>query len=484
MRKQATQLGGGLIAIGFLTALCFQLRLNLAPTGFLCLLVIVVQALTGGFFSAAVVSLFAVGALEYFFTPPVLSVRIADPLDALVLVTYLITALVISRLSSKAQEQARNAERNEKEMRLLYEAALQLLAVDPEVAEGRLLSVFRKVFGLSAACIFDSETAKLRTIGASAENLGERTRSSGLRDADIDNEESLVFVRCFRTSGAVTGAVGFEGAPLSSSVAGSLSVVAAMILERARSFKMRAEAAAATEVEALRSAILDALAHEFKGPLSTTLVATDGLVEAGPLNDKQRELAELIEVQISRLDRLTGRLLRTAQLDKTEIRPQLELTDLAQVVTETVSVYRSDFIRVAPTVTIPREPVEVVADRELLNLALVQLIDNAFKYAHSGSAVAIEVNSKEGVAAVRVQNCGSSIPDDERERVFERFYRGRNSGERAAGSGLGLFVSRKIVAAHGGSLELEPKQALEETTTFCLRLNLAKTGSPGVRRAG
>jgi two-component system sensor histidine kinase KdpD len=305
-----------------------------------------------------------------------------------------------------------------------------------------------------------------------------------LRGADVDDEKSQVFVRCFRTSGAVTGAVGFEGAPLSPSVASSLSVVAAMILERARAFKMRAEAAAAAEVEALRSAILDALAHEFKGPLATTLVAADGLVEAGPLNDKQRELAELIDLQISRLDRLTGRLLRTAQLDKKEIRPQLELTDLSRMVTEIVGVYRSDFIRVAPTVTVPGEPVEVFADRELLNLALVQLIDNAFKYSRPGSAVAIEVTGKEDVAAVRVQNRGSSISDDERERVFERFYRGRHAGERAAGSGLGLFVSRKIVAAHGGSLELEPRQELDETTTFCLRLNLAKTGSPGVRRAG
>ena len=74
-----------------------------------------------------------------------------------------------------------------------------------------------------------------------------------------------------------------------------------MIVERAHSFHTRAEAAAAAEAETLRSAILDALAHEFKTPLAVTLAATTSLSEAGPLTKSQKELAELIDTQVSRL---------------------------------------------------------------------------------------------------------------------------------------------------------------------------------------
>jgi two-component system sensor histidine kinase KdpD len=484
MWRAARRVTGGLIAVSLVTAVCFRFRLNLAPTGFLYLLVIVVQALTSGFAAAAIVSLAAATALEYFFTAPALSFRMTNPLEVVALVTYLLTALVISRLSSRAQEEARAAERNEKEMRLLYEAALQLLALDPETAEGRFLGVFRKVFGLSAVCIFDADSGKVRTIGASAADLGEKTRAASLQGADVEDAASTVYLRCFRGTPSVKGAIGFEGAPLSPSVAGSLSLVAAMIIERAKVFEARAEAAAATDTEALRSAILDALAHEFKGPLAATLVATDGLAEAGPLNYKQGELAELIAAQISRLDRLTSRLLRTAQLDKADIRPQIVHTDLSGLLADVVAAYRSDSIRVAPLVTMPNEPVEVLADRELLSLALVQLIDNAFKYSSPGSGVAISVRREDGAAVIRVQNRGSPIPEEDRERIFERFYRSPQVGDRVPGSGLGLFVSRKIVAAHGGTLELDTASPSDDTTTFCLRLNLAETGTTGIRRAG
>jgi len=369
-------------------------------------------------------------------------------------------------------------------MARLYEAALLLLSVDPESAASRFLGVFRKVFELSAICLFDAETEKLRLIGNSTNQLSEKTLAAFVEGKDFDDPSSTIFVRCFRVGGKATGTVGFEGSSLSSSVAGSLSVLAAMIVERAHSFHTRAEAAAAAEAETLRSAILDALAHEFKTPLAVTLAATTSLSEVGPLTKSQRELAELIDKQVSRLDRLTTRLLKTAQLDKNEIRPQLVATDLSDLVTRLIRQYSQDSIHVAPSINLAGGPIEVVADSELLNLAVIQLIDNAFKYSRPGSPVSIELDREGAFAVLRVRNRGSSIREEDQERIFERFYRGCPAGPVVAGTGLGLYVSRKIVLAHGGTLALEQEPSGGDTVTFCMRLRIAQDRSDRELRAG
>jgi len=120
---------------------------------------------------------------------------------------------------------------------------------------------------------------------------------------------------------------------------------------------------------------------------------------------------------------------------------------------------------------------EALADRELLDLALTQLLDNAFKYSTSGSAVTVGIDVEEGFIAVRVRNEGSSIAPEERSRVFERFYRGTEARESVSGAGLGLYVARKIANAHGGSLDLDQSTS-PGTVVFCLRIPLLQNGNP------
>jgi two-component system sensor histidine kinase KdpD len=104
-------------------------------------------------------------------------------------------------------------------------------------------------------------------------------------------------------------------------------------------------------------------------------------------------------------------------------------------------------------------------------------LDNALKYSPLAIAVRIRLESKDGTAYIRVTNPGTPVAPTERERIFERFYRGPGAQKVAAGTGLGLYVARKIAHAHGGSLELEESRPEARETTFCLKLPVLKAGS-------
>jgi signal transduction histidine kinase len=118
---------------------------------------------------------------------------------------------------------------------------------------------------------------------------------------------------------------------------------------------------------------------------------------------------------------------------------------------------------------------EVPADRQLLDLALGQLLDNATKYSLPASAIAVSVEAEQDFITISVKNEGHSIAPDEQDRIFDRFYRGVRVRNLVSGTGLGLYVARKIAAAHGGNLDLI-NDGSSRGVVFCLRLPMANHG--------
>ena len=473
--RGAGQVAMGACGVAAITAVCFPLHPDLAIPAFLYLLLVVLQSAVAEFAASAIVSVIAVATLDYFFVPPILAWDINRPLDSMALATYLATSLVITRFAAQARGAARTSESKRKALALLYEAACQLLSLEPEAAAGeRFLRILREIFGLDAACLFDANDANAQLDGDSQYGLAERTRHAFLERQDYDDPPSKVYVRCLRVAGKITGVVGFEGLHDAESTVGSLATLTAGTMDRARSWQAASAAAAATQAEVLRSALLDAFAHEFKTPLATIITATEGLRQAGALGPEQIEMAEIVESEASRLSHLATRLLRMARLDREEVKPRLERKDLAALVGHTVNQLRQQSAQRSVALELGRERVEVLADSELLGLALMQLLDNALKYSSSNSVVRVCLEPSEGFTSIRVTSEGVPIPAEERERVFERFYRGSTVGHVAIGSGLGLYFARKIVMAHGGSLELDHRPAGGEDTTFCMRLPAVK----------
>ena len=275
--------------------------------------------------------------------------------------------------------------------------------------------------------------------------------------------------------GRITGAVGFEGLEDPDLTAGPLAALAAAHLERKHSFLSASRAAATAQTESYRSVILDALAHEFKTPLSTILAAAGALREASSLGPHHREMAETVESEAARLGRLTSRLIRTARLEREEVKPWMEILDLASVISDTVDQYAKQSEDRRICVVKECESSEVLADPELLRLAVSQLLDNACKYSDPGSTVTLSISRQQDYIAVRVLSSGNPIPFSEKTKIFDRFYRGTDGRRMASGSGLGLYVARKIALALGGSLDLDTEVGHTGGAVFRLMLPIPQS---------
>ncbi|HMF79334.1 MAG TPA: ATP-binding protein, partial [Bryobacteraceae bacterium] len=336
------------------------------------------------------------------------------------------------------------------------------------------LKVFREVLGAAAVCLFDASTAALEMDGTSQLGLGERTRQAYVAGGDTDEPAHGVSVRCLRIGSVTIGAIGFEGLPQPEALPAAFSVLAAAALERAQNFRRVSREAAEAQAEIFRTAILDALAHEFKTPLATILAVIGG-IRSQRLEPEQVEMADMIEFEVSRLSRLTTRLLRTARLDREELKPRLKPVDIIPLVERVVHRYVSQSHERRVAITYHSKSIEAPADRPLLDLALTQLLDNAFKYSLPGSAITISVQLEEGFVTISVGNEGNSIAPDEQDRIFERFYRGARVRNLISGTGLGLHVARKIAGAHGGSLDLV-KEGPSTRVVFFLKLPVSNHG--------
>lgn len=463
----------GSIAATLLAFICYSVHLDFASVIPLYVLLVVLQSLTGDFRSSAIVAVVSTAYLDLFFTEPFFSLRIDHPRNALALAAFVLTSLVITRLVSRVREEAKSAKLQKERLNRLYQLAQQLLSLDPDAPLGEdFLEPFQRLFGIKAVCVFEADSAELHLVGDSRRGLAAKTRDAYIRGLDLDDLNAQVSVRRLQTGGQMAGAIGFEGLHDPAETAGALTALAAALLERKIAFHTASAAAAAAQTEIYRSAMLDALAHEFKTPLSTILAAVGGLREAGPLAAEQETMADTVEDEASRLGSLTSRLLRTARLDNEHIRPRMELVDITNVVAQVIKQHAARSSDRAIFLTDGHEPVQALADPELVRLMVSQLIENACKYSRPGSVVTIAVERQGEFVTIRVSNNGSAIPQNEQRRIFERFYRGEDARRSTSGSGLGLYVARKIAVAHGGVLELEG--GANDQVTFCLKLPATK----------
>jgi two-component system sensor histidine kinase KdpD len=239
-------------------------------------------------------------------------------------------------------------------------------------------------------------------------------------------------------------------------------------IERARSFSAESSSEAARQSEQLRSAVLDGLAHAFKTPLTTIRSSSSGLLEMDTLSGAEKRLVALIDQHAGHLNDLTTRLLRTARIDNADLKLKREQIDLTELIENSIEVSAQDLGAHSVNLQSRSQHNMVWADRQLLEMALFQLLDNAAKYGGAGSAITIDIQEDQSETVISIRNEGSFIPPGETEKIFKRFYRSPGSDRRASGTGIGLSVVKRITEAHQGRAWVNSGE--HTGTTFFLTL--------------
>jgi two-component system, OmpR family, sensor histidine kinase KdpD len=459
-----TECALGILSVVMVTVFAHWLQWLLPVAVLLYLLIIVPTALWCGFWQAVIVSLSAVAIQSYFavrqngLSP---ATELGNPIT---LVAFILTALVISRLSARVTQHARETDSWGGQMEDLYEFTRRTLQMNLHVEPGaQLAELVHEIFALEAVVIFDADLHETYQAGYWNVDPQELAQNVYYFETSDDDPETGIARRVVRLGTVPVGSVVIRGetSPLTNNAIASLIAVT---FDRYRAFANESRIETERQTEQLRSTVLDSLAHEYKTPLTAIRAASTGLNEMGKLSAGQSELVSLINEQADLLNELTTRLLTTARLDAGEVTVHAVPVGVASLIDEVVASLSDRLASMKVAIDMPDDNLVLCCDRRLMTMLLSQYIDNACKYSIYGTTITIRAVQSKGEVIFSVHSYGPVIPIADRERIFDRYYRSSTSSNRASGTGIGLSVAKRAATIHDGYVWVTSDQ--DEGNTF------------------
>jgi two-component system sensor histidine kinase KdpD len=469
---------------------------NPTTVGFAYLLLVLIIASTWGLPEATLASIAATLCFNFFFLPPIGKFTIADPQNWVALFSFLATALIASRLSARANRQALDAVERQRDIERLYSFSRAILLTDPvEPLAKQLARKLADIFGLDAVVLYDRRTGEIHRAGPSEfDGMEDQLRDAASQGTSFFDPEHKRVITAVRLGSEPIASFAIQGIYMQDSVLQGISNLIAIGLERARAQDLAHQVEAARRSDQLRTTLLDAMAHEFKTPLTSIRAATTSLLSSPDQPVQSRtELLEVADEEARHLQVLIDDAVDMARLESdnnNQIQLRRELTDPKELVEDVVASLHTQIderpVDIHAEGSLPQLPL----DRRLLKLALKQVLDNALKYSPPRSAVTIRVSDaprSNGNHAINfeITDHGQGIPAREQGRLFERFYRSPSVKNQIPGFGLGLAIANTIVQAHHGELSVNSRPG---ETTFRVTLPLGGTSAtqtpdgPGARR--
>lgn len=445
------------------------IRVNAPTVGFTLLVVVLGAATLCGFRASALVSVAAMLCFNFFFLPPVGLFTIADPENWVALSAFLATALVASHLSARATSQAEEARHHQMETERLYALSRLILLSDPSRPLGQQAAQgIAQIFDSPTVMILDGKT-NLRFQGGPVEAdwLADQLQDVIRRGGHQRDEARDIDLWPISLGGEPVAALAAAGLHMSDGAVQSMLNLVAIALERVRTEEAANRAEAARQSEEFKSTLLDAIAHEFKTPLTSIKAAATGLRALHQtVRPDQEELAAIIEEETDRLSALVTEAVRMAEIDAGKVKPRRGSVPADALVAAARKSFEG---RGAERLfTRPSAGVQLMVDSELFTLALRQVLDNALKYSEPGTPVHCEVAQGPERVFIRITDAGPGIPEKDRERIFDKFYRRPRERDQVAGSGMGLHIAREIARIHGGDLYVESGQPTGAVFCFAL----------------
>jgi two-component system sensor histidine kinase KdpD len=440
------------------------------------LLVTLFVASLGDLSVAVATSVIATLCFNYFFLPPVGTFTIADPHNWIALVSFLIVSTVASRLSASAQARAQEALDRRNELTRLFDLTRDILLTTEQ--EGALAAIARHVArrfeldrvaiavpsrdgwhvhqgGADNAALNPGDLDRAFAASAGVMEFDARTRAYG-GHREVGSESGPLTLAPIRIGSRTIGLLATGGRPLEPGTRDAVAGIVAIALERSQFLEERRGAELAQQRAELSSALLASLSHDLRTPLTAIRTAVSNLDSSSLPEDARREQARVAAAELDRLTRLFDEILDMARIESGTVQPQRTWTTPAEVVEAAVS-HAAPWLAGRDVRIEARDDEAVEIDPRLVSSALGHLLENAGRYAPSGP---IEVRGWADDQGLRVdvRDQGPGLQPHELERLFEPFYRGELFRNRMPGTGMGLAITRGLVAADGGHVWAENLQ--------------------------
>jgi len=456
-RRQALRWAGAVVALAAATGLMIAAGVNQTAAGLVFLTLVVWFSSRGRLGFSIVFALACAIFFDFFFIPPVRTLRLAGPQEWVEILSFLICSLVVGRLAERARAQTRQAEQRREDVERLYEMSQEtMLHEDPASLIRALPSAMRKIFALDIVLLYVSDQDEFYSAGGELP-MGAQ---SSLRAAALSPNPAFLGTEGFAAMPLLLGmrtmgALGWSPAgELSREVATAVGAQVALALTRSIAIEAFARIEASREGERLRTALIDSLTHELRTPLTsiraaaTTLLEGSGLDEAG-----RRDLAALVDEEASRLDVLIGEAVEMAEIDAHVLRVSLVQRSPRAFLEQAVDESGELLARHPVTIAVEGPDAPAWFDPHLLGRVLRHLLENAARYTPPGSRIELASRRAGDRLEFSVHDEGPGIDSLDMPLIFEKFYRGKKGAALGKGSGMGLAIARAILAAHGGGIE-------------------------------
>jgi two-component system sensor histidine kinase KdpD len=452
---------------------------SLAP---LFLIAVVYSAAAYGMAAATFTAILSVGFFSYFFSAPIFRLGFT-PEHALLLILFLLVGGITSNLSGRQRHQANRAQRQAREARALFQ-----LTRDIAIA-GDTASIFRAIVH-QCNDIFDCDTVLLTPSGNSESDVRAGIRASVLQatyppQATLTQDE-IEAARWAYGYGKPAGR-GFEQfstlsvtfQPLVSSeatvailalknvaptmvksagfrrVIGSICRLAALAVEHTLRKRELETARIVSQTEGLRSALLSSISHDFGTPLASIIGSASSLLSYGKTYSPEvtRELLATILEEAERLGRFVKNVMQMTRLESGALVPRMQWADVDDLISTSLDAAHRRLLNHEVYADTGDMLPLVQVDFVLMESVLVNVLDNAAKYAPMESAIQITARKTATHVHIDIADQGRGIAPEELGAVFDKFYRAKHRDRTVPGTGLGLAICKGIVEAHGGTIE-------------------------------
>ena len=449
-------------------------------------------------------SVLSVAAFDVFFVSPYLTFAVSDAEYLVTFAVMLLVALIISALTVRLRQQAATARQRERRTAALY-------AMSRDLASTRDIDGLRQAATRHISGVFESHVVLLlpdasgrlhtETVGEQASERGdqrlfaldvkelgvaqwvyEHQQMAGLGTATLPSAEALYLP--LLASRGVIGVLGVRPvqprrllAPEQVYLLETFASQTALAIERAALVEEAQRAQLQIETERLRSSLLSSVSHDLRTPLAAIIGAASSLLDSNTVLDTstQHELLHTIYDEADRLNRLVNNLLHMTRLESGSVQVDKEWQPLEEVIGAALTRLEARLHAHPITTHLPADLPLVPFDSVLIEQVLLNLLDNAIKYASPGTPITLSAWATPDTITVEVADRGPGLPAGDEQRIFEKFYRAQRVGE-YSGVGLGLTICRGIITVHGGRIWAENRP--DGGVALCFTLPVPETPPP------